>query len=340
MNALEPHILKAILGAISGPDLIRLASTNTWSRDLVTGYMTENFSIEELLKPFIDPLHTTAFRKLQQELGVVISGSQAVQFFDRRRYEGSDLDLYAHSTVSQRLEDWLTTVGYTRAKVIKRAAVKGTQKVDRVEGLYDGPVFSVATFHQRLSDHTVQVISTQNTVMEVILAFPITCVMNVITHDEAISFYPIATFDRREALVNKMSFSHNRDAFFNKYQKRGWTITDTVDPTRRSDERSDFYCPPNSTRTRYVGDKHCWTITLPPLAYSNKTVDYKFVNSWRLTFRNGPMTNFTILRHKKLTHSYVVALDMELLAKIDELLRETSWVHLTFPEILIIDVVS
>ncbi|TFK57927.1 hypothetical protein BDN72DRAFT_782729, partial [Pluteus cervinus] len=260
----KPHNLEAILHAVSGPDLIRLASANTWARDLVNGYMADHFSINKLLEPFFDSPDITAFRQLQQKLGVVISGSQAVQFFDRRRFEGSDLDLYAHSTVSHRLEDWLTTVGYKRAKVVDRAKAGG-EKLERVDGFYDGPVTRVATFHKRLGDETVQVISTRNTVIEVILAFPITCVMNIITHDEAISFYPVATFDRREALVNQMSFSHDREAFFNKYQGRGWTITETLDTVRRMDERLDIYCPPNSRRTRYVGDKRCWTIPLPKL---------------------------------------------------------------------------
>ncbi|TFK62302.1 hypothetical protein BDN72DRAFT_737265, partial [Pluteus cervinus] len=241
-------------------DLIRLASVNQWARDLVSGYMIEEFSINELLLPFFHSPHITAFRKLQEELGVVISGSQAVQFFERKRFKDSDLDLYAHSTVSPRLEDWLTTVGYRRANVVERTVDTGEH--ERAEGFYEGPITRVVTFQNRFSKRIVQVISTRHTVLEVILAFPITCVMNVITHNEAISFYPLATFDRREALVNKTSFSHKRDAFFNKYRERGWTITESLDPARRFDERSEFYCPPYSRRTRYVGDKRCWTISL------------------------------------------------------------------------------
>ncbi|TFK60847.1 hypothetical protein BDN72DRAFT_723654, partial [Pluteus cervinus] len=243
-------------------DLIRFASINVWARDLVSGYMAEHFSIYKLLEPFFHSPDITALRKLQQELGVVISGSQALQFFDRRTFEDSDLDLYAHSTVSPRVEAWLSSVGYKRAVIVERPEV--AREGQRIDSFYEGPITRVATFHSRLPSRsrTVQVISTRDTVMEVILAFPITCVMNVITHQEAISFYPIATLDRREALVNTMSFSHNREAFFDKYRDRGWSITETLHPARRINERSDFYCPPNSTRTRYVGDKRCWIITL------------------------------------------------------------------------------
>ncbi|TFK73101.1 hypothetical protein BDN72DRAFT_246742 [Pluteus cervinus] len=324
MDAFKPHILRSILHAVSGPDLIRFASVNLWARNLVSGYMEMHFSIDELLGQFFLPHHTAELRRLQADIGVIISGSQAVQFFDRRRFDGSDLDLYAHISVSATLEDWLSTAGYIRAMVVQRT--EDSQVPEVIHHSYDGPVTRVATFRRLLGgNHTVQVISTCDTAIEVILAFPLTCVMNIITHNEAISFYPIATFHRREALVNKKSFSRNLEAFFGKYQDRGWTIMETLDGSQQFDQLSDFYCPPDTTRTRHVGDKHCWSIPLPPIEGCVDGFDYKFVNSWHLTYRNGPSISFTILRHKKLTHSYVVAMDMGVVRKVDDLLQQTSW---------------
>ena len=48
---------------------------------------------KHLARFFSDPL---SFRSLIAKTRMVISGSFALQFFDRTRYPGSDLDLYAH----------------------------------------------------------------------------------------------------------------------------------------------------------------------------------------------------------------------------------------------------
>lgn len=60
---------------------------------------------------FQNPL---AFRSLQAQTGALISGSSALQFFDRETYEDSDLDVYLHPGHLKQIGAWLMEAeGYT-----------------------------------------------------------------------------------------------------------------------------------------------------------------------------------------------------------------------------------
>lgn len=60
-------------------------------------------------KWFIRPL---IFRLVMRECRAFVSGSQAVQFFGRTRYEGSDLDIYCRGSSASAMIDWLILQGY------------------------------------------------------------------------------------------------------------------------------------------------------------------------------------------------------------------------------------
>jgi hypothetical protein len=61
------------------------------------------------------------FRHLQATTGMVISGSTALQFFERVLYPESDLDLYVEHRYRRPIALWLASIGYryvpARAKV-------------------------------------------------------------------------------------------------------------------------------------------------------------------------------------------------------------------------------
>jgi hypothetical protein len=52
------------------------------------------------------------FRELQATTGVIISGSTALQFFDRTVYANSNLDLYVQHDRARDLALWLESIGY------------------------------------------------------------------------------------------------------------------------------------------------------------------------------------------------------------------------------------
>ena len=64
------------------------------------------------LERFFTPKEIIEFRKLQATTGTIISGSAAVQFFDRAIYENSDLDLYVQHQSARPIALWLQSIGY------------------------------------------------------------------------------------------------------------------------------------------------------------------------------------------------------------------------------------
>ncbi|TFK69380.1 hypothetical protein BDN72DRAFT_945701 [Pluteus cervinus] len=249
-------------------------------RDVAADYMKRHFKVDRILKPFFFEEEVLPFRHLQEDLGVVISGSAALQFFDRVKFAGSDLDLYVHHSRAPRLMKWLEENGFCK-KVIVAWTDNESEDVTRDPFMMylDKSIASITNFKR--FDAVVQVIAVQTTVIETVLNFGLTCVMNIITHREAISFYPDATFERREALISHNELAPKSRNLFDKYQKRGWTILDYLTTAQRWDRKSDFYCASKPARIRCVGDKRCWIIRLPSKEFGVGH-DLKHINTWVL----------------------------------------------------------
>lgn len=94
-------------------DIYRFSSTSKAARDIVTTYITQKFSLTVLLSRFFnDPTEVEHFWSLMSTTGMFISGSSAVQFFDRSIYTESDLDLYIEDISAAEVSSWLSSVGY------------------------------------------------------------------------------------------------------------------------------------------------------------------------------------------------------------------------------------
>ena len=66
----------------------------------------------EMIDRYFTPLEITYFRELQATTGTIISGSTALQFFDRTDYANSDLDLYVEHSSARPIATWLQNIGY------------------------------------------------------------------------------------------------------------------------------------------------------------------------------------------------------------------------------------
>lgn len=123
---------------------------------------------------FNDP---RAFRIMQSRTSTLISGSVALQYFDRAFYPSSDLDLYVHSRHRREVGSWLMGMGYAFSPgrgqdanfditVARNPQSKGLQ--------YAMPgVAGILTFHKE-GNHgrlKVQIIVARRTPMEVVLGF-------------------------------------------------------------------------------------------------------------------------------------------------------------------------
>ena len=90
--------------------IVKLATISLEAKNLVNDYLAYTFDVNHLLRRFFtDPI---SFRAMQARTGAIISGSFAVQFFDRVFFPNSDLDLYTPYDTALEVSNWLETNGY------------------------------------------------------------------------------------------------------------------------------------------------------------------------------------------------------------------------------------
>ncbi|KAI0076956.1 hypothetical protein K474DRAFT_1707754 [Panus rudis PR-1116 ss-1] len=246
-------------------------------------YMARRYDINEKLSRFFeDPI---TFRSLQAATSTLISGSTALQFFDRSFYPGSDLDLFTEFKYSEQLGKWLMDeAGYVfeptdRSPDFDRAWRYANNKT--VDPIYptDAGVAAVFTFTKPSANDgdaplKVQVVTCEKRKqpIDVITQFHSTVVMNAITHNEAFCFWPLATLEHRQAAINptripKQPKPNNpaearRLAAIEKYRQRGWEMlspSNLKDLKRRPDYKSVFG---RRSASIYQVDSRVWVISL------------------------------------------------------------------------------
>lgn len=117
---------------------------------------------------------------------MLISGSTALQFFDRSEYPGSDLDLYVEHRYAGVIGEWLQRLGYSFVPREKRQSHKfdeahreappGDREGQGIfssdgEGYFGRGVAGVFNFHQYHPDRKIQLITSLYSPLEVILHF-------------------------------------------------------------------------------------------------------------------------------------------------------------------------
>ncbi|KAI0650881.1 hypothetical protein C8Q79DRAFT_411333 [Trametes meyenii] len=293
-------IYEPIFDASSAATLLRLARTCRAGRHAIAAYIRSAFDVNRLLARFFpsptapcssvcSSSHThseiydraRAFRTLQARTGTLISGSTALQFFDRTVYPESDLDLYVHMRHRREVGRWLLEEGYQFAPSqyqdprFEIEVVHGMST--GANGIYRMPgVSAVLTFtkpvprkeidipdvveEQEESMLKVQVIVAKNTPMEAILAFHSTCVMNVISYEKAYCLFPWATLEARRSLLSSSCRGRSkwRESGLLKYANRGFTIISDldldeieIDPASAVSSSSTLLREPSVSGSRY-----------------------------------------------------------------------------------------
>jgi len=89
--------------------IITCAKTNSTARGRILSYVSSEWSLRRHFKDwFRDDL-----QEILHKCGAVISGSQAIQFFDRERYPDSDVDFFVRLGGADELVKWLVRQGYS-----------------------------------------------------------------------------------------------------------------------------------------------------------------------------------------------------------------------------------
>ncbi|KAJ7641791.1 hypothetical protein FB45DRAFT_901016 [Roridomyces roridus] len=263
-----PH--DALFVHLSAQDLVRLMRT---SRRIYMLIHNVCFNITRILVPFFGTdAEVARFQRMQAETGTLISGSTALQFFNRITYPGSDLDIYAHRPKAEGPVQFLLKNGYT-------FLARKSQKPNALQQLpfsvaekgpsYLGRGISDVLDFQK-GDKKVQLIIGALTPMETILSFHTTCVMNIISHTSAYALYPRSTFIDNKALIIE-TVGAGQEAGRQKYAERGWELIHWPSVSHRSEIGVRVL--------RWVGDRFTWKI---PISNAHLDMDMSPLTSWSI----------------------------------------------------------
>lgn len=173
----DREISSYLFSHLSPKEFLRISRTCKEGKVAVSAYFVKAFDVNARLERFFsNPL---AFRFVQAQTSTLISGSFALQFFDRTSYVSSDLDLYLHLEHRRTMGRWLLhEAGYSfspyrgqeqdfESAVLRKNPRRGFR--------YSMPgVADILTFVKTQTDGTklkVQLIIARRTPMEVILGF-------------------------------------------------------------------------------------------------------------------------------------------------------------------------
>ncbi|THU91928.1 hypothetical protein K435DRAFT_673033, partial [Dendrothele bispora CBS 962.96] len=269
----------------------------------VRSFNDRAFRISKLLAPyFSDDQHIVQFRELQYHHGILISGSTALQFFDRVTYQGSDLDLYVNVDHAAPLLVFLSEIHYVfvprspgQCEFQRRLSENNLGQLRR---RYEGRGIMIVFDHIK-DGKKIQVIVTKQGPIDCILSFHSTCVMNIISHSHAYSLFPYTTFESKATIrLNRELHPHdlsnsNFERAIEKYRDRGWVDANLPSAAVYLRNHSEFF-----DGERSVGDAATWKIQLEavgddtiPVHLMTFAADPVGCNSWYQKVEDG---NFLI----------------------------------------------
>ncbi|KAF8327495.1 hypothetical protein F5887DRAFT_898771, partial [Amanita rubescens] len=235
-------------------DILALERTSQRMKDLKEQYCKSVFRISRVIMPFVDNENQVqVFVQMMKETNALISGSTALQFFDRTRYHEADLDLYFEARYIDLWKTQMVAFGYS---LMEKTAASASVVEGELEYRGFEEIESVESFKHPGSNQVVQLMATKASPIRAILDFHSTCVMNVITYQRAYSLYPVCTFIDRETLVCGVFNKKSLEAL-KKYERRGWIMVHAI-------RTENFQCAADELkmRTRRFGDDRCWMISL------------------------------------------------------------------------------
>ena len=167
-----------IFDASSAASLVHLLKTCHALNIAVRDYMKRAFDISNYLSRYFP--NPPSFRLLQRSTGTIISGSTALQFFDRSYYPESDLDLYVPLCWRHQVGNYLLEQGYTFVPNSRQDRDFGVAVMNKrvltnkaIYGNFKG-IAAVFTFSKDVPERgklKVQVIAAVRSPTEVVLRF-------------------------------------------------------------------------------------------------------------------------------------------------------------------------
>jgi hypothetical protein len=176
-----------LFACLSPRSLVQLALTCRAAYFAVAGFKARAFNVNRhFSRYFTDPI---AFRSLQARTNTLVSGSNALQFFDKTFYPEADLDLYTHPGHSFEIAQFLVEAqGYHYApregqeqdwKVATKGHWDGTERrvvpVPTLEHAYPMSEINAVWTFEKTGDKqerlTAQIVEASSSLLECILGF-------------------------------------------------------------------------------------------------------------------------------------------------------------------------
>ncbi|KAJ3831019.1 hypothetical protein F5878DRAFT_123942, partial [Lentinula raphanica] len=115
-DTLHSVTVEKILGFLDFIELQHLRRTCHTANIYVADFHRRAYNISHILLPYLNDVEIKEFRGIQASTGMVISGSSALQFFNRETYDTEhhhpDLDTYCLLGKCDVVGRWLLSTGY------------------------------------------------------------------------------------------------------------------------------------------------------------------------------------------------------------------------------------
>ncbi|KIM47322.1 hypothetical protein M413DRAFT_440763 [Hebeloma cylindrosporum] len=353
-----------LLDNLSYADLFKYSRTCKDAQNTVSSYMRRKHKLETVLGKYFTDAQILYFRHLQATTGMVISGSTALQFFERILYPESDLDLYVEHRYRRPIALWLASIGYRYVAARKTfrsehhdagdgVSITATQPTLEEALAVDVPQLTEGPINYGAHRPTIFFYGSGGGYLDAtaILNFqkvdeigqhrkiqiissprsPVEMILNF--HSTCVMNF--ITHEKAYSLYPRATFEERRSLIclfstaararaWAKYTERGWTMLDGI-------TGDDFHDLDSSLARgrRYVGDSKTWTIPILPKIDTTCPEDLVEMNSWSLHYDQylKPHLEFSLLISPQLRFCYLV---------VDEFLREEIWkiriLHKTYCE--------
>ncbi|KAK0470899.1 hypothetical protein IW261DRAFT_1345052, partial [Armillaria novae-zelandiae] len=258
-----PEIETIILTYLKPSELIRYGTCSRLAFARIADSISYLYSTRRLLQKFFptdNDYHR--FRETQKRHGVLVSGSQVTGLFvcNTASFTMSDLDLYVNIKKEGFLATALTQISYSLYTDLSRQQLDESDDYELVSAMQNQEIIlrakyvcsaiaSVKEYHN-CDGKIVQVIASHGPLMDIILCFHSTCVMNVISYHYAYCLYPSATICERVSVAH-FGDDINSTRAREKWSARGWCIATEATLSPQLDLRTVHH---------YVGDQYSWRI--------------------------------------------------------------------------------
>ncbi|KAJ4479507.1 hypothetical protein C8J55DRAFT_429658, partial [Lentinula edodes] len=207
---------------LSHADMRALFGTCRTCRDAVKVFMKSAMKVDKVLRRFFrEDNKIGQFQYLQGETGMIVTGSVALQLFNREEYKNCDLDTYCILKRCGVVGEWYQSIGYA-FEAAGRQKARFSEDYERTMAALgmdreDVMLRIGSDIHggERYMSHNIaevwnfrntegvkiQLVATDIIPEAVVLAFHSTCVMNILTQKAAYALFPNITFLRNETLL-------------------------------------------------------------------------------------------------------------------------------------------